>query len=451
MGMLITPSSRKGVTRLVREVIDNYRRALTEGDKTVPGKEEDITSAIVTDVAEEVERLTGSIFRKVINATGVILYTNLGRAVLGKQVQVEIAKAASGYIDLEVDLETGKRIKRESRAAKLLSLLTGAQDAHIVNNNAAAVFLAVNTIAGTGAVAISRGELVEIGGSFRLPDILSKSAQRVIEVGTTNRTHIRDYQKAIEDGANLLLKVHKSNYNITGYTNEVSLKELVEIGKGNGIPVMYDQGGGLLFSLDTEEIKGEESVSEIIGSGVDLICFSSDKLFGAPQGGILLGSSDIIERLRSNHLSRALRIDKLTLAGIERVLVHYWLGELDSIPVLEMVTANTDIIMKRAVNFSISLKEKFAGKATINTVKGKSSVGGGTFPNNSLHSELVKITLRAGNSERLSSMLRHQNPAVIVRVRGDSIFIDLRTVSDNEEILLQKAIVTGLGNIAARE
>ncbi|MCD6379580.1 L-seryl-tRNA(Sec) selenium transferase, partial [bacterium] len=218
IGMLVTPSSRKGVTRLVREVIENYRRALTDGDKTVPGKEEDITRAIVIDVAGEVERLTGSIFKRVINAAGVILYTNLGRAVLGKQVQAEIAKAASGYIDLEVDLETGKRIKRETRVAKLLSLLTGSQDAHIVNNNAAAVLLAVNTLAGTGAVAISRGELVEIGGSFRLPEILSKSAQRVIEVGTTNRTHIRDYQKAIEDGANLLLKVHKSNYNITGYT-----------------------------------------------------------------------------------------------------------------------------------------------------------------------------------------------------------------------------------------
>ncbi|MCD6380238.1 hypothetical protein J7M07_07335, partial [bacterium] len=238
---------------------------------------------------------------------------------------------------------------------------------------------------------------------------------------------------------------------ITGYTNEVSLKELVEIGRENGIPVMYDQGGGLLFSLDTGKIEGEESISEIIGLGVDLICFSADKLFGAPQGGILLGSSDLIGRLRSNHLSRALRIGKLTLAGIERVLVHYWLGELDSIPVLEMVTASADKIQKRAVRFSESLKEKLDGKAIINTVKGESSVGGGTFPNNSLHSELVKITLTAGNSERLLSMLRHQDPAVLVRVRGDSIFIDLRTVSDNEEILLQKAIVTGLGNIAARE
>ena len=308
-----------------------------------------------------------------------------------------------------------------------------------------------NTFAATGAVAVSRGELVEIGGSFRLPEILSKSAQRVIEVGTTNRTHQRDYQKAIDDGASLLLKVHKSNYNITGYTNEVSLKELVEIGRKNGILVMYDQGGGLLFPLDTGEIKGEESISEIIDSGVDLVCFSADKMLGAPQGGILLGSPDLIERMKNNHLSRALRIDKLTLAGLERVLVHYWMGELDSIPALEMVTAKVDRIKKRAVSFSKLLKEKLGEKAIISIVKGESSVGGGTFPNNSLRSELVKITLVERNPERLSSTLRHQDPAVLVRVKGDSIFIDLRTVSDNEEILLQKAIIKGLGNIAARE
>ncbi len=451
LSVLITPSSRKGITRLVRETIDEYRCALLEGDKTVLGKEGDIASAIVMDVAGKVKKFTGSVSRKVINATGVILYTNLGRAVLGKQVQAEIAKAASGYIDLEIDLETGQRIKREGRAARLLSLLTGAQDAHIVNNNAAAVFLAVNTLAASGAVAVSRGELVEIGGSFRLPDILSKSARRVIEVGTTNRTHIRDYQEAVTDGADLLLKVHKSNYNITGYTNEVPLRELVELGKKNGIPVMYDQGGGLLFSLGKDAISGEESIAEIIGSGVDLVCFSADKMLGAPQGGIILGSSDLIERMRNNHLSRALRIDKLTLAGLEKVLFHYWAGEMESIPVLEMVAAKTDKIKKRAGNFSKLLKEKFDGKATINTINGESSVGGGTFPNNSLRSELVKITLTEGEPERFSNMLRNQDPAVLVRVKGDSVFIDLRTVSDDEEKLLQEAIVKGLGNIAKRE
>lgn len=451
LSVLITPSSRKGITRLVREAIDDYRCALIEGDESVSGKKEDIARAIVTDVAGKVEKLTGSVSRKVINATGVVLYTNLGRAVLGKQVQAEIAKAASGYIDLEIDLETGQRIKREGRAARLLSLLTGAQDAHIVNNNAAAVFLAVNTLAANGTVAVSRGELVEIGGSFRLPDILSKSARRVIEVGTTNRTHIRDYQEAVKDGADLLLKVHKSNYNITGYTNEVPLRELVELGRENGIPVMYDQGGGLLFSFGKDGISGEESITEIIGSGVDLVSFSADKMFGAPQGGILLGSADLIERMRNNHLSRALRIDKLTLAGLEKVLFHYWAGEMESIPVLEMVAAKADKIKKRAGNFAKSLKEKLAGKATINTIKGESSVGGGTFPNNSLRSELVKITLTEVAPERFLNMLRNQDPAVLVRVKGDSVFIDLRTVSDDEENLLQEAIVKGLGNIAKRE
>ncbi|HMA76747.1 MAG TPA: hypothetical protein VKO43_05540, partial [Candidatus Krumholzibacteriaceae bacterium] len=203
INLLITPFSRKGIVDLVRRAISGCRRAIIEGEGTVAGKEEDLTDAIVTEVTGKVKKLTESVSSRVINASGVVLYTNLGRAVLGKQVQAEIKKAASGYIDLEIDLETGKRVKRERRAAKLLSVLTGARDAHIVNNNAAAVFLAVNTLAGNGSVAVSRGELVEIGGSFRLPDILSKSARRVIEVGTTNRTHIKDYKKAIQSGADL--------------------------------------------------------------------------------------------------------------------------------------------------------------------------------------------------------------------------------------------------------
>ncbi|MDZ7859631.1 MAG: L-seryl-tRNA(Sec) selenium transferase [Candidatus Krumholzibacteriota bacterium] len=451
INILITPFSRKGVVQLVRRAISGYRRAIIEGEGTVSGREEDLTGAIVTEVVEKVKKLTGSVSNRVINASGVVLYTNLGRAVLGEQVKAEIKKAASGYIDLEIDLETGQRVKRERRAAKLLSLITGASDAHIVNNNAAAVFLAVNTLAENGAIAVSRGELVEIGGSFRLPDILSKSARRVIEVGTTNRTHIKDYKKAILNGADLLLKVHKSNYSITGYTNEVSLKELVELGRENNIPVMYDQGSGLLYPIEAGEIEGEESISEIIGSGVDLICFSADKMFGGPQGGILLGSSDLIESMRKNHLSRALRIDKLTLAGLEKVLIHYWNGELESIPVLESVNMSAEEIKKRAVNFSESIEEELSGKISISTVEGLSSVGGGSFPNYSLRSELVKITLAEGNPDRFSVLLRKQDPAVIVRVKGDSIFIDLRTVSHDEEILLKKAIVKGLRDIASRE
>ena len=235
------PSFRKGVTRIVREAIERRRAMLLEGSKA-GASGNDIPASVADEVVSELDALSISGTRRVINATGVVLHTNLGRAVLGESVRAAIDAAARGYVDLEIDLASGKRTERGLRVARLLSLLTGAEDAFVVNNNAAAVMLAVQTIAGSGAVAVSRGELVEIGGSFRLPEILALAAGRVIEVGTTNRTHRKDYEKAVRDGATLLLKVHTSNYRIVGYTNEVSLSELAEVGRASGVPVMYDQG-----------------------------------------------------------------------------------------------------------------------------------------------------------------------------------------------------------------
>lgn len=447
----LNPFSRKGLTRLIRETIAVYRGSIMEGLTGGAIDEADFAASVISDVRSKAEALSAAGYRRVINAAGVIIHTNLGRALLREEVREEVDKAARGYIDLEVDLVTMNRTRREDRAAQLLSLLTGSEDAHIVNNNAAAVFLAVETLAGKGAVAVSRGELVEIGGSFRLPEILRKSAGRVIEIGTTNRTHIKDYARAVEEGADLLLKVHKSNFKLSGYTEEVSLAELVKLGKSKGVPVMYDQGGGLLFHVEMEGSAVEESIEEIVGTGADIITFSADKLMGGPQGGVILGRSDLVKSMRENHLARALRTDKMTLAGLQKVLTHYWSGKIECISVLEMATLTLGQVRDRAAELAGSLGKKIGDVARVETVEGESAIGGGTFPNNPLPTELIEINLAPGNAEKLARILRCSDPAVLVRVKGESIFVDLRTVQRAEEELLERTILEGIGKLSGGE
>jgi L-seryl-tRNA(Ser) seleniumtransferase len=371
--------------------------------------------------------------------------------VLGPDAVSAIDRAASGYVDLEMDLASAKRVKRERRVRRLLSLLMGVEDAFVVNNNAAAVFLAVNTLAGDGAVAVSRGELVEIGGSFRLPEILASAAGDVLEVGTTNRTRAEDYERAVRNGATMLLKVHTSNYRIVGFTDEVPLGRLVEIGKAHGVPVMYDQGSGVVYPLADDGVVGEESISELVASGVDLISFSADKVLGATQGGILLGSSSMIEALRGNHLSRSLRVDKLALAGLETVLLHYWRGEFDRIPAIGMITSPVTEIRGRADRFAASLDSISGSGLDIQMIDGESSIGGGSFPMTPLPTILVKITLRRIPPERLSDILRNGDPAVLVRVKDDSVFIDLRSVAEREEEALRIRLQEGIRSVLERE
>jgi L-seryl-tRNA(Ser) seleniumtransferase len=446
----ITRVSRNGVARIVRETIASYRERLVQG-RAGASNEAGIRQAIVDEAAAELGSLSTRRLKRVINATGVVLHTNLGRAVLGEEACKAVHEAASGYTDLEIDVQTGERADRTRRARRLLSLLTGSEDALVVNNNAAAVFLAVQTLAGSGGVAVSRGELVEIGGSFRLPEILASAAGRVIEVGTTNRTHLEDYEHAIRQGARLLLKVHTSNYRIVGYTNEVSLVKLVELGKREGIPVMYDQGSGVMFPLHESGIEGEDCIADIVETGADLISFSADKVLGAPQGGIIVGTAQLIERLHRNHLSRALRIDKLTLAGLERVLQQYWLGEYNGIPSLGMITAGAEAIGSRARALAEGIGEGVGTWCTATTVDGESSIGGGSFPINPLRTTLVEINLPTGLSEKLSESLRVCDPPILVRVKGESVFVDLRTVSTGDEKTLLRRLRETIENIRGRE
>ncbi|MGD1048681.1 MAG: L-seryl-tRNA(Sec) selenium transferase [Candidatus Krumholzibacteriaceae bacterium] len=442
--------SRRGITRIVRESIERHRERLLAG--AGPGASgKALAAAVADEVASELETLAALGARRVINATGVVLHTNLGRSVLGESVRAAIDRSARGYVDLEIDLESGKRTERGLRAGKLLSLITGAGDAFIVNNNAAAVLLAVQTFAGRGAVAISRGELVEIGGSFRLPEILALAAGRVIEVGTTNRTHRRDYEKAVRDGATLLLKVHTSNYRIVGYTNEVPLAELASLGRESGVPVMYDQGSGVLYPLRLKGVEGEESIDTVLESGVDLVSFSTDKVLGGPQGGALVGRADLIARMKENHLSRALRLDKLTLAGLEEVLLEYWTGRFDEVPSLAMITEALESVRDRAERIASRLAESCGPGASVSIEESESSIGGGSFPINPLRTVVVQITLAPDLAERLSARLRAGTPSVLVRVKAESVMIDPRTVLGDEEELLIAKLGEGTQDILGRE
>lgn len=440
--------SRRGVARIVRETVDRHRDRLLKGGGSAAGG--DLRSAIAGEIVAALDALAGG-RRRVVNATGVILHTNLGRAVLGAGARAAIDDAARGYVDLEIDLASGRRTERGLGAARLLSLLTGAEDALVVNNNAAAVLLAVHTFARGGAVAVSRGELVEIGGSFRLPEILSLAAGRVIEVGTTNRTHRKDYEKAIHDGASLLLKVHTSNYRIVGYTNEVPLKDLIEIGRAAGVPVMYDQGSGVLYPLERDGIGGEENMETVMASGIDLVSFSADKVLGGPQGGVLAGRADLVARMKENHLSRALRCDKLTLAGLERVLLDYWGGRFDDIPAIRMITEGLESVRERAGRIAGRVRNACDPAFGVSVEESESSIGGGSFPINPLRTVVVQITLSSGLAERLSARLRAGNPAVVVRVKGDSVMIDPRTILSDEEDTLVDKLGEGLRAVLERE
>lgn len=442
--------SQSGVKRIVREKIAQYRARIRAG-KTAGLAEEGLGGVIIAEISEELDSLSSGKQRRVINATGVILHTNLGRAVLGRAARAAIDMAAAGYSDLEVDLASAKRVERGRRVARLLALMTGAEDAFIVNNNAAAILLAVRTFAGSGAVAISRGELVEIGGSFRLPEILASAAARVIEVGTTNRTHLKDYERAIDAGATLLLKVHTSNYRIVGYTNDVPLQELAELGRRSRVPVMYDQGSGVLYPLRSAGIAGEETIEEVLASGVDLVSFSTDKVLGGPQGGALIGKTKLIAKMRENHLSRALRLDKLTLAGLEEVLLAYWEGRFDEMPALAMITERADSVRERAERLAERLRAGAAASCRLSVVDSESSIGGGSFPINPLPTTVVEITLPAGSAARLARELRAGTPAVMLRVKGSSVIVDARTVSGDEERPLIERLKEALAIVLRRE
>jgi L-seryl-tRNA(Ser) seleniumtransferase len=378
-------------------------------------------------------------FSWVINGTGVIVHTNLGRSLLPVSTTEMLITASGRYSNLELDLETGKRGSRYQHVDRLLCELTGAESALVVNNNAAAVLLVLESLAKGKEVVVSRGQLVEIGGSFRIPDIMIRSGAKLVEVGTTNRTHYQDYQTAITDETGLLLRVHCSNYRIVGFTCEVDNADLVRLGQLHNIPVMEDLGSGCLIDLSRFGFAKEPTVQEVVASGVDIVTFSGDKLLGGPQAGIIVGKKECIDRIKSNPLNRALRIDKLTLAALESVLRLY-LDEtlaLKEIPTLAMIVASEELVLNRANTLIEKCKCLLSEQAVFSLERTCSQVGGGAMPEHNIDSWAVSVQPKTINVSHLEKLLRRAPTPVIGRTVDDSVFLDMRTVADEEiEILV---------------
>ncbi len=384
--------------------------------------------------------------RRVINATGVVLHTNLGRAPLAAEA-VRAVLDASSYASLEYDLEEGRRGSRHDHCVGLLRELTGAEAALVVNNNAAALVLALNTVARGREGVISRGELVEIGGSFRVPEIMERSGVRMREVGTTNRTHLRDYEAAVGEETGVMLKVHRSNFRVEGFTTEVAVPELVALGRARGVPVVHDLGSGALIDLETLGLPHETTASEAVAAGADLVSMSGDKLLGGPQAGILLGREDMVARLRANPLARALRPDKMTLAALEATLALYRPGgePLSRVPALRMLAATTADLRQRAEGLARRLE---AVGVAVATMEARSAVGGGALPGTGLATIVVSLEPVGGSVEELARELRAADPPVVGRVHAGRLLLDPRTIAPEDEEALVAAVRWALGGDA---
>ncbi|BCB95099.1 L-seryl-tRNA(Sec) selenium transferase [Dissulfurispira thermophila] len=433
---------RRYVLKAIREIIEEKRQAILRDEL----KEISI-EAMLPDIEHRVERLSSFSLKPVINATGVVVHTNLGRSVLSEEILENVKRVACGYSNLEYDLEKGERGKRYWHVQMLLNEITGAESSLIVNNNAAAVFVCLSALAKGKEVIVSRGELVEIGGSFRVPDVMASSGAILREVGTTNKTHLYDYENAINEDTGLLLKVHQSNFRTIGFTKLVGIEELVNLGRTYNIPVMFDLGSGCLMDLRPYGIYVEPTVHEIIKSGCDIVTFSGDKLLGGPQGGIIVGRSELIEKIAKNPLMRAVRIDKLTLSAFEAVLMHYLDEEKakKEIPTLRMLLQDINEIRARAKKIATRLHREIKDDvAKIEIVEDSSQSGGGALPEVEFKTFVITIKPENLSVNHLQERLRHGNPPVIVRIKEDNIILDVRTVRDIEIKPLVKVVSEAL-------
>jgi L-seryl-tRNA(Ser) seleniumtransferase len=399
-------------------------------------------------MAEIESQLTPSL-RRVVNATGVVIHTNLGRSLLHEDAIERIAEVSRHYSNLEFDLAQGTRGSRYVHVEEILCRLTGAEAALVVNNNAAAVMLVLNTLAAGRDVIVSRGQLVEIGGAFRIPDVMKRSGAILREVGTTNRTHLSDYEGTIDEQTALILKVHTSNFRILGFTSEVGLRELAELAHSRGLPVMEDLGSGCLIDLTKYGLDREPTAGEALKEGADIVTFSGDKLLGGPQAGIILGKREYIERIKVNPLTRALRIDKLTLAGLEATLLLY-LDEdraAKEIPTLRMLTYSHDELRRKAERLFRKIRARIPTGLRIAVRDDVSQVGGGAYPVQSLPTRVIALKPDEGSAHQLERRLREGKPPIIARVSKDEVLLDVRTIGDDEGDLIVAGIEGGLKQV----
>jgi len=429
---VLVRTTRSVVERLRAIIIDD-QRGITETKLS--------DSVILEEIKNSVKKAMTSNLKRIVNATGVVVHTNLGRSLLAKDAVENLLTIASGYSNLEFDLSKGMRGSRYSIVEDILCEISGAEAAMVVNNNAGAVFLCLETLSKDKKVIVSRGELVEIGGSFRIPDVMAKSGAILKEVGTTNRTHFHDYEKAIEHDTGLLLKVHKSNYSIVGFTAEVSLEELVDLGVKYQIPVMEDLGSGTFVDFSKYGLLKEPTVQESVAAGVDVVTFSGDKLLGGPQAGIIVGKNDSIDRIKKNPITRALRIDKLTLAALESTLRHYRNIDrgIDSIPTLRMITLPFGHTEARAKELAKLLENTGDSRMSVYLIDLFSRPGGGAFPLLKLPSKGVGVKVQGISANAVEKKMRSNEIPIIGRIEEDRFIMDLRTIQDDELPIIKKA------------
>jgi L-seryl-tRNA(Ser) seleniumtransferase len=381
--------------------------------------------------------------KPLINATGIVIHTNLGRAPLSAAAVEAITAVAGSYNNLEFDLVSGRRGSRQDHLEEIICDLTGAEAALVLNNNAAAVFLALNTVAAGRSVIVSRGQLVEIGGSFRIPEIMSLSGAHLVEVGTTNKTYLRDYERVVGEESAAFLKVHTSNYHMIGFTAEVDAAELADLAHRHNLVMIEDLGSGVLVDLGKYGLPAEPRVQDSIAAGVDLVTFSGDKMLGGPQAGIAVGRADLVKKMRTNQLARSLRVDKFTVAALEATLRLYYDEELaiSEIPVWRMLTAESSYLLGRAERIASRFTCIF-GSDCVSIIDGISKVGGGALPAAELRTSLVSVRLKPGHGspDAFAEELRHGNPPVIMRLQQDSLLFDPRTIFEHEEDQLVTAV-----------
>jgi L-seryl-tRNA(Ser) seleniumtransferase len=460
---LIEREGHPAVAESIREVISRLRREVAGGQ--LDAKSLDLALGGLSDAIERQLRWSLSYsLQPLINATGVILHTNLGRAPLAAAALDHVRETAAGYSNLEFNVATGDRGKRDAHVDRLFQKLLSADSAGahvegglgsapaeqssvaistiVVNNNAAAVLLALNSLAEGGEVIVSRGELVEIGGSFRIPDVMSKSNATLLEVGTTNRTRTADYERAINEKTRLLLRVHRSNFEITGFTEQPGLDELVALARRRNIPLMEDLGSGALFDLRSVGVNGEPGVLDSLRTGVDVITYSGDKLLGGPQAGLITGRADLVTRMRANSLFRALRVDKLIYAALEATLLAYVKRDHNAVPVLRMMRLSKDEIARRAENIISRIESAQLKHLKLELLDGESVIGGGAAPSAVLPTRLIALTHIDLSTDGLSARLRANSPPVIARVEEERVLLDLRTVFPEQDANLAAALAS---------
>ena len=429
-----------------RQLVDSTRRVLQSlRDRIAAGEAIDVSAELLDrEITAAASAAAQTSLRPVINATGVILHTNLGRAPLAAKAAAHLAEIATRYSNLEYDLEEGRRGKRDAHTHGFFARLLGAERALVVNNNAAAVFLALNSLAEGAEVIVSRGELIEIGGSFRIPDICARSGAILREVGTTNRTRLADYASAVNECTRAILRVHPSNFRVVGFTERPNLAELTKLAHERQLLMMEDLGSGSLIDLGQFGIHDEPEAGESVRAGVDVITFSGDKLMGGPQAGILIGRQEPLEKIRRNPLFRALRVDKLTIAALEATVAIYLRGELAEIPALRMMQLSPESIAARARQLAFQISGLAGFSAELRG--GESVLGGGSTPGQTLATTLVALRCDRASADELESALRRNSPPIIARVEQGEVVLDLRTVFEEQTEQIFQALISLANN-----